>query len=209
MTIKKIIKSKVFIAIVCVLFVAAIIVLFPEIKGQYIKRLGIEIVPESDIEPLYTQVYMQTDERWKDENLAHTEYTLAEQGCLTCVIAMDLCYYNYDVLPTDINNEFIKADAYTDDGLLIWYKINDAYKNIEYDYAKVFSGKTIDEALQNGLLPIAKVKYKKTGVFHWVLIVGAQDGDYLVLDPLDKTNVPIVLSTHGKVYAYRVLKKIE
>ncbi|MEX1376867.1 MAG: hypothetical protein AB1Z23_05235 [Eubacteriales bacterium] len=207
MTIRKVIKNKVLMAIIIVLIIASAVMMLPEIEGQYIKRFGIEISPKIEIAPIYDSVYMQTDDRWKDEHLAQTDYTLAQQGCLTCVIAMDLCYYGYEVNPTDVNDKLISADAYTDDGLLIWYKINDAYEDIEYDYKKNFKSGTIDEDLENGLLPIVKVRYKKTGIFHWVLIVGAQESDYLILDPLEKSQGPIPLSTHGKVYAYRVLRK--
>jgi hypothetical protein len=39
-----------------------------------------------------------------------------------------------------------------------------------------------------------------------VLICGAKDGDFLILDPLGDGISPMRLSEHGKVYAYRVIK---
>jgi hypothetical protein len=47
-----------------------------------------------------------------------------------------------------------------------------------------------------------------SGISHWVLIIGADAGDFLIYDPLNKEKAPIPLSTHGNVYSYRVLHKI-
>lgn len=53
------------------------------------------------------------------------------------------------------------------------------------------------------------VKYYKTGVTHWVLIVGAKDGEFFICDPMDDGYSTKLLSEHGKVYAYRVIEKLE
>jgi len=210
MSIKKLLSNKLLVCLIIVVLIIIIGLVFfmPDIMGQYIKRFGIKLSSDNSIEPLTDIVYLQNDDRWKNEHLAETDFTLGNQGCLTCVIAMELCYLGYDVIPTDVNNSFIENDAYTKNGLLIWYKINTAYPDIEYYYKKSFNSKTISDDLINGLLPIVKVRYKKTGIFHWVLIVGANDDEFLILDPLDNNKEPIELSTHGKVYAYRVLKKV-
>ena len=61
--------------------------------------------------------------------------------------------------------------------------------------------------MAQGRLPIVKVKYHKTGIFHWVLIVGANEEEFLIIDPLVQDEEIIELKTHGRVYAYRVLSK--
>lgn len=206
---KKIFKNKVLLSIaivICIAFIVLLILFMPDIKGQIIKRAGVDIEPDADIEPLTDIVYLQNDDRWKDEYLGETDFTLESQGCLTCVIAMNLNYFGYDLLPSDVNNVFIQRDVYTDDGELLWYKINSVYSNITYEYEKVFNSKMINEDLQSGWLPIVKVRYKKTGIYHWVLIVGANENEFLILDPLEQSQEPIPLREHGKVYAYRVLK---
>ena len=195
-------------ALICIAIIAGFCFFMPDVLGQFIKRFGVKLTPQTEIEPLSETVYLQNDDRWKDEYLAETSYTLGSQGCLTCVVAMDLCYLGYDVIPTDVNEAFIESDAYTQNGELIWYKINSAYDDIEYDYKKLFNSRTISNDLENGILPIVKVRYKKTGIFHWVLIVGADEEDFLILDPLEKSKKPIHLGEHGRVYAYRVIKKI-
>jgi len=212
MNTKKIIKKKFFVIsslVIVIAVIAAAFLFMPQIIGQYIKIFGVTLAPDYDIKPLYDKVYLQTDERWKNEYLADTEYTLGEQGCLTCVIAADLCYLGYDVLPDEVNKDFKESGAYTESGELIWYKISDTYSGTEYEYKKAFSSADIMKDLEEGLLPIIKVKYKKTGIYHWVMIVGADEGEFYIIDPLEQSEGIIPLSTHGKAYAYRVIKKTE
>ena len=90
---------------------------------------------------------------------------------------------------------------------LIWYKINEAFPEVNYEYSRTFDSKTIEDHLKNNRLPIVNVKIHETGYTHWVVILGSKDGDFLIFDPLNKDKEPIPLSTHGKVYAYRVLVK--
>ena len=79
------------------------------------------------------------------------------------------------------------------------------FPEVDYTYSRIFSSRTIDRALESHLLPIVNVRYMGGGATHWVMVVGAENGDYLVLDPLHAGKDPIPLSTHGKVHAYRVL----
>ena len=79
----------------------------------------------------------------------------------------------YDVNPADVNNDFNEGGAYTQGGELIWYKINSVYSDISYEYKRTFSASILSKDLSDGYLPIVKVKYKKTGIYHWVLVVGA------------------------------------
>ena len=44
-----------------------------------------------------------------------------------------------------------------------------------------------------------------SGATHWLLVIGAKNGEFSIYDPLSKNKEPIPLSAHGKVYAYRVL----
>ena len=76
-----------------------------------------------------------------------------------------------------------------------------------YSYERIFTEKNIEADLKQGLLPIVSVKYLGNGGSHWVMIIGAKDGDFLIYDPLNDNKTPIPLSTHGKVFSYRVLKR--
>lgn len=53
------------------------------------------------------------------------------------------------------------------------------------------------------------VKYHKTGITHWVLIVGAHEGEFTICDPLDDGHSTRLSSDHGKVYAYRVIERVD
>jgi hypothetical protein len=91
---------------------------------------------------------------------------------------------------------------------LIWYKINEVFPDIDYRYGRIFSREKIEKDLEKGLLPIVNVKYNKTGITHWVLIVGAKDGEFIICDPLGDGSSSRLLSEHRNVFAYRVLEKI-
>ena len=80
-------------------------------------------------------------------------------------------------------------------------------QTVNYSYSRVFSSRTIENDLRNNRLPIVNVRYNGTGITHWVIIVGAKDGNFFIFDPLNKNETPIPLHMHGKVYAYRVLFK--
>jgi hypothetical protein len=83
------------------------------------------------------------------------------------------------------------------------------FPEIDYQYARVFSSKNIEGDLAQGLLPIVNVKYYGSGVTHWVIVIGAKDGEFLIYDPANADKKPMNLSVHGKVYAYRVMGRGE
>ena len=94
-----------------------------------------------------------------------------------------------------------------DRDILLWYKISEIYPDVKYKYLNDFSVATIENDMKAGLLPIINVRHRGDGITHWLLIVGAKDGEFLVYDPLIADKQPIKLSAHGKVYAYRVLSR--
>ncbi|MCG8501316.1 MAG: hypothetical protein MJB12_13025, partial [Firmicutes bacterium] len=107
--------------------------------------------------------------------------------------------------PQALNNVFADSDVYTPTGEVIWYKIKDAVPGVDYHYQRIFNSRTLENDLRQGKLPIVQVRYHKKGIFHWVLIVGADDEDFLMMDPLQQDKKLTRLNNHGKVYAYRVL----
>ena len=90
---------------------------------------------------------------------------------------------------------------------LIWYKIHETVPEVNYTYSRIFSAKTIENDLARGRLPIVNVKYRGGGVSHWVIIIGAEDNDFMIYDQLDRDKEPMPLSEHGNVYSYRVLQR--
>ena len=108
--------------------------------------------------------------------------------------------------PQELNERLREVEGY-ENGNLIWYKLNETIPSVDYRYSRVFTVKTIENDLKNGLLPIVNVRYHKYGITHWVLIVGAVDGEFIIYDPANTQLSYLPLSTHGKVYAYRVIVK--
>lgn len=203
-------RKKELLILIIILVVLAIVfgLTFDYIKGYYIKRVGIQFTPSQDFKIPQNYIYQQNDAEWGATSIGDTDYKMSSHGCLICALANSLSISGYNVDPQELNSIFTEAGVYDEDGNIIWYKIKDAVGGYDYSYERAFSTKDIEEDLRNGRYPIVKVKYKKTGIFHWVLIVGTKDGEFYIADSLHEGEV-IPLSTHGKVYAYRVLVKDE
>lgn len=173
----------------------------------YIKKYGISLSSGDDIEPRYKIHYLQNDARWAQEKIGNSKYSMGEAGCLLTSVANVLSDLDIDITPQEVNEKLTEADGYLGADL-IWYKLHEIIPETDYKYKRIFNGATIEKDLKNGLLPIVNVRFNKTGVTHWVVIVGAKDGDFLIIDPADRTLTPIPLATHGKVYAYRVIHHV-
>lgn len=77
------------------------------------------------------------------------------------------------------------------------------------DSAEVFadvSSTEIEECLESGNYPIVRVRVKGVGSFHYVLIVGRRDGEYLCMDPLED-NVTKLSDYGNRVYAVRLVRR--
>jgi len=171
----------------------------------YIKNVGIEL--ETDVVFDYSQdveYYLQGDSKWGDVRLGNSDSTLAQQGCTISDVAMVLDYFGYETDPGALNEELTQNEAYAEGGYLLWFKLEEMY-SVEYEFKRVFSSGTIEKDLENGDLPILRVKFGENGYEHWVLIVGADGNDFLIMDPLNKDRTLTSLGEYGKVYAYRVI----
>ncbi len=191
---------------IVILTLCIVLIFFTIYVGKifYIKNYGIHIKPASKVKLIQVNYYLQNDKDWSNEKLGKTNYTIGSHGCLLSVIASTNSQLNQKVNPKELNNIFTKENIYTSSGDVIWYKIQDTIPELEYSFKRIFSGEKITNDLQNNKMPIVKVRYKKTGIFHWVLIVGATENDFLIFDPLNKDKKYTELyKTHGKVYSYR------
>lgn len=173
----------------------------------WIKKVGIHVQPKSVIPPVSIRYFLQNDPEWKSDRLGSSNYTLGGSGCLVTVLAASMNHLGVKIDPQKLNNLFTDKGVYTGSGEIIWYKIKDAVPEIDYSYQRVFHRTTLENDLKQGKLPIIQVKYYSTGIFHWVLVVGTDEDDFLIMDPLQQDKKFIKLSTHGRIYAYRVLIK--
>lgn len=171
----------------------------------YIENIGITLKTDENFD-YYSKVehFLQTDPKWASLKLGTSNYTLAQQGCTITDVAMVLNYLGYKTNPQILNQQLTENSAYTENGNLLWFKLEDLYP-VKYKHRRVFSSKTIENSLRSEILPIVRVKLAEGELEHWVLIVGADGEDFLVMDPLNKNKTVKKLVEYGKVYAYRAI----
>lgn len=170
------------------------------------KKVGVRLKPGKSFEiPEHVKIFRQDDPKWAQECLGNSSYRLGGHGCLLAVLGTAIDYHDREVAGLDeLNALFTENGVYTAGGDIIWYKIKDAFPQLDYSYNRIFGSRRMQKDLEQGLFPIIMVKYKGSGIHHWVLVVGANDDDFLVVDPLSDKIIP--LSEHGsRAYAYRVL----
>ena len=92
-------------------------------------------------------------------------------------------------------------------GEILWDKISQAIPDAIVTTPAKADSRSLEKAVDEGLMPIVKVKYKGSGYQHWVLLIGADENGYLCMDPLHSEKEPLPLSVHGgMIYRYRIVK---
>lgn len=154
-----------------------------------------------------TAYYLQRDARWADDKVGGTDESLARVGCTVCSLAMALDHYGVRIAPKELNNYLKENEGYTARGWLKWDLVSKiSGGKVSLDYVGDPSFERIDTALKNGQPVIAKV-FINHAVSHWVLIVGKEDVEYLMRDPLgDGENLRRLSYYGGDVFAIRILK---
>ncbi len=167
--------------------------------------MGISIKPVNENPIIDVDYFLQDDPKWSEDKIGTSQYSFANSGCLLASIASSMNHFGTHHTPQTINQVFTLNKVYNSQGEVIWYKIKDVIKSIDYEYKKIFGAETIEKDLKQKELPIVRVRYLKNGIFHWVLIVGSTKNDFLIMDPLEHSKRYVPLSKHGKVYSYRKL----
>ena len=153
----------------------------------------------SETEPV---LYRQDDERWGEDRLGDSRFTMRSSGCLVSSIASAVSMESgMEETPGALNEKFSDRQVYDSEGNLQWEQLN-ALGEYRVDVFREVTSEVIDTCLSEGGYPIARVRMYALGNIHYVLIVGVQDGEYLCMDPLqDKL---MKLSSYGnRVYALR------
>jgi hypothetical protein len=177
-------------------------------RVYYIKNFGIRLIPTQDYAVPELSYYRQNDPEWKNEEIGASQRKMGSTGCLVSCVSSAISQLDSPVTPKEFNDSLTQVNGFQGADL-IWYKINEAFPNIDYRYSRTFSNRMIESDLEKGLLPIVNVKYHKTGITHWVIITGAKDGEFIICDPLGDGHSTRLLSDHGKVYAYRVIERVD
>ncbi len=204
-------KKRLFYSLLCAFCLLVIAMMACAIyagRVHYIKNAGIDLVPKKDYPVSISSYYRQNDPEWSNLKIASSNRKMGSTGCLISSVSTAITQLGYPVTPDEFNNKLAQVNGFQGADL-IWYKINEAFPEVDYSYSRIFNSKTIEKDLEKGLLPIVNVKYYKTGVTHWVIIVGAKNGEFIICDPLGDGNSTKLLSDHGKVFAYRVIEKAQ
>lgn len=146
--------------------------------------------------------FAQADPRWAADLLGPTDSTIGGEGCAVSSAAMVLAYYGVNIDPGVLNAFLTDNDGYTPQGWLYWEKAAAfAPEKARHIYEDAPSYYLIDSNLLRGNPVIIRIRLR-SGVTHFVVIVGKRGLHYLIQDPG---------SDGGKgIYPlYRLVPKIE
>ncbi len=174
-------------------------------SGYWMTNYGVTLKPSQEITAKKVPYFLQNDTLWGSQKIGRSPYLMGASGCLVADVAAVINVLGEKVTPLSINRRFTEKNVFNDQGEIIWGKIATVFPDITYELRDYVSSGTIESDLAAGHLPMVKVNYHKLGKAHWVVIVGATENDFLVMDPLYQKKEYLPLSTHGKVFAYRKL----
>lgn len=187
------------IPIVCCLLLAGIVFVCFRLRG------GVQVKAPRDGDILSgaeAVLYRQDDERWEDDRLGNSKYTMASSGCLVSCIASALSMEGgEEETPGSLNEKFSGMQAYDAEGNLQWQPLSEGGE-YQVDVYGEISADIIDVCLSQGHYPIVRVRMYALGNIHYVLIVGAEDGEYLCMDPL-RDEITRLSDYGSRVYAVR------
>jgi len=167
-------------------------------------------VPDN-IMPIEIPQFSQKDAQWASDKLGTSSVTIGAYGCLITAASMICKYFGKNTDPGKINKDLIAVDGYESGNLLKYNAITTIYPDIVVDWNYFLSNPgdaVIDEILVQEIPVIAQVDYNpNTSALdqHWVVIVGKENDEYLIVDPIDGSTA--YLSRYAnKVYRMVVYK---
>lgn len=166
---------------------------------------GIMPTPRSTVSPLEIAPVYQDDPSWADEKLSQTGFTMGQEGSLFACLSMCLNNLDIEATPDSIYSGFWEENLFIDGKIVDLPNIDNLYP-VDFVSPKTFDGKTVTNLLKKGT-PVMLQTHKDGSAF-WVLVVGCDSYDFLVLSPLSGSKLE-PLSTFGNVYAMGYLKSIK
>ncbi len=154
-------------------------------------------------------IFLQTDARWANETTGGSGEPLSAVGCTICCLSMALGQHGIALDPSELNGKLKQADGFTERGWIRWEaleKITD--RRVCVDLPRRPSHRVIEDALRAGCPVLVKVLLRP-GVYHWVLVVGREEKEYLIKDPLGHGTSLDRLSSYGSdILAVRIVRKL-
>lgn len=176
-------------------------------------RGSVPVKPLAEIPAEQVVFYRQDGQEWKDEKLGGSKFTMESSGCLTACIASVLEMEGAGpragepMNPGELNRLFSENQVYDGQGNIQWEPLEQVLglKAERQDGGQVSAG-TMERMLNEGVFPIARVRMKGVGSFHYVVVVQAKDGQFWCMDPLKPEGELAPLSEYlGRIYAVRYL----
>ena len=137
-----------------------------------------------DIKPL-----AQGDARWGGDKLGTSNTTISGYGCLITCVTMMLNHLGWAETPGTLNVKLRDNGGFHSGNLFVWGSLSALYPGVKFAYR--YAGSALDKinaSLSAGMPVIVHVDYNPSTPAideHWVLVVGRQDGDYIINDPKD------------------------
>jgi hypothetical protein len=132
---------------------------------------------------------------------------MAAAGCTVTCVAMALSSLGYETNPLQLCRDLKGRAGFTDQGYLIWSAIGSVTNGGTRVEFPELTHEAIDTALKQERLVISKIMLGGT-IPHWVLIVGKEGPDYLIVDPLNGERTLLKLSERStRIYAVRILRR--
>jgi len=143
------------------------------------------------IPPQYNVVpYSQRDDRWSQDELLPSAYTVGGSGCAMVSACMKATQVNPTLTPKELNDWLGQNGGYTSNGLLVWSKVAEYVDGLSYINYFVFDPDATDHMdqvyslLETGSC-IIQVDSCPGGTVdsHFILALYAQNGDIRMIDP--------------------------
>ena len=194
--------------ILLALCLGAMVVCFLRFRGS--KAISVAGDTENIIPCENVILFRQDDEKWAEDKLGNSAYSMKKSGCLVTCIAAALSMEEMNISPKSLNELFSSEGVYDQEGNLQWEQLRqlDGGGTYEVGVFHSVSEEILSDCLQKGKFPIVRVRMNGIGNFHYVLVVKLEDGQYFCMDPLKDQLQP--LSHYGnRVFAIRCVSKKE
>lgn len=171
----------------------------------HLSPLSTEAVPRATlpVEPIYSQ----TDPRWADEKIGGSAEPLRQVGCTLCCLSMAFAHHGVSLDPLQLNRKLKEADGYTSRGWVKWDAIRRVSgQRLRVELTQSPSNRKIEKALGDGNPVLVKILLRSRAQ-HWVLLVGRDQKEYLMKDPLAREKRLQPLSSLGSdILAVRIVR---
>ena len=150
--------------------------------------------------------YLQNDPQWASEPVGGSNEPMASVGCTVSALAMGLTAVGHPVDQLTLGRNLKQRGGFTANGFVIWQAVSEVTGGRVKVELPPLSHEAIDAELARNRPVIAKI-FLQDRIQHWVLVVGKQDTDYLIMDPLNGEKSLLRLSDRSSaIHAIRVLK---